>query len=732
MPRRDLTRPPASHRAIPPAPASVRPLLFLALLGACGGGGGGGGSGGAPFGLDAREPLAALALGSGVAAPALLVSEPAFPALALRTVQVASAGDGSGTLYALEQPGRVVAFDDDPGTSAAAVFLDVTDRVSQAGGEEGLLGIAFHPSFAANRTFYLCYTTSGPLRSRVSRFVAPPPGMGPVDPLTETVLLEFDRPAGFHCGGSLAFGPDGRLYVSSGDGTSAASAQDPGSLLGKILRLADDGSVPLDNPFVGVGGAAPEVFALGFRNPWRIAFDETTGELWVADAGADEVEEVDVVVAGGNYGWPVFEGDRSNDNPGGLPPSAFEAPVHVYSSHGGGSIVGGRVYRGSAHPELVGRYVYADWGGSVRALDWNGTSVVSDALVASGVPFPVSFAADEDGELLIACLGDERVHRLAAPAAPPSASMPPALLSQTGLFADLATLAPAAGLIEYDVNAPLWSDGAAKRRWIGVPDAETIGFDATGAWTFPLGTVLVKHFEVTLASQALRRLETRVLVHDASGWQGVTYRWNPGQTDADLLEGSAFESLLVDDGQGGAELRSFYYPSRTDCLACHNAAAGRVLGVRTAQLNRSFDYGPVEDNQLRAWNHVGLFGASIGAAGQHDALADPADPGAGLAPRARAYLEANCAHCHRPGGATGTDLDLRASVDRLAMRAIGVPPTASTLGLPARVEPFARGQSVLWVRMGETNGLRMPALASNAPDALGLALVGDWIDAGAP
>jgi len=702
-------------------------LFLVLLLGACGGGGGGSSR---PFGLETRVPVAGLNLASGVAAPTLLDSAPAFPDLAVRAVQVTHANDGSGRLFAALQEGRIVVFDDASDAGTATTWLDLTDRVTQAGGEEGLLGIAFHPLFATNGWVYTSTITTGARRTRLSRFTAAP-GPGPVDPATEEILLEFPRPGAFHCGGSLAFGPDGNLYLSSGDATDASAAQDLGSLLGKVLRLTEDGAVPGDNPYVGVGGARPEIWAHGFRNPWRLSFDPLTGALWLADAGADEVEEIDVVVAAGNYGWPVYEGDRSNDNPGGLPPSAFEAPVHVYSSHGGGTVIGGRVYRGAAHPGLVGRYVYGDWKGELRALEWNGVSVVSDELLAAPVPFPVSIDEDAQGELLIACFGDERIHRLVAPTTPDVPAAMPVLLSQTGLFADLATLEPTPGMIEYEVNAPLWSDGAAKRRWIALPGTETIDFDPDEAWSFPLGTALVKHFEVRLATQQVRRLETRVLVHDASGWQGYTYRWNAPQTDADLLATAAWEFLQVDDGHGGSAFRSFYYPGRSECLACHNAAAGHVLGVRTAQLHRDHDYDGVVDDQLRAWNHVGLFSADIGAAGQYAALADPAG-GGGLAPRARAYLEANCAHCHRPGGATGTDMDLRAGVARAAMNAIGVAPTASSLGLPARIQAADRNASVLWVRMGQTNGLRMPALASNALDVDGLALVGQWIDAGAP
>jgi hypothetical protein len=235
-------------------------------------------------------------------------------------------------------------------------------------------------------------------------------------------------------------------------------------------------------------------------------------------------------------------------------------------------------------PSLQGRYLYADNGsGNVWALDYDtATGTVLDNELIGNHGGITSFGEDASGDVH-AVTGAGGVYRFrevtgGAPA------QPPPLLSDTGVFADLVTLTPASGFIEYDVNAPFWSDGAQKRRWIAVPDGETVGFSATGAWTFPVGTVIVKHFELALIEgdpNSNRRLETRLLVHRSDGWRGFTYRWNIAGTDADLLAGRDQETITVTLAGGGSRDQLYEYPSRTDCLACHTDAAGFVLGIRT-------------------------------------------------------------------------------------------------------------------------------------------------------
>ena len=308
----------------------------------------------------------------------------------------------------------------------------------------------------------------------------------------------------------------------------------------------------------------------------------------------------------------------------------------------------------------------------------------------------------------------------------------PTLLSQTGLFTNLATLTPASGLIEYDLNIPFWSDGATKRRWIAIPAGTSITFSPTGSWTFPNGTVIVKHFEMELTEgdpNTSRRLETRLLISDSTGtWMGFTYKWNAQETDADLLTSGQSENLTVQTTSGPVTW-PYSYPSRTDCLQCHTAAANRALGLITRNMNRDFDYGAVTDNQLRTLNHISYFSTNIGAATQYQAYPAIDDTNATVATRARAYLAVNCSQCHRLGG-TMPSLDFRFDTADASMDAIGVAPTAGDLGLANAhiITAGAKESSVLWERIRRTDGNRMPPLGTHRVDQDAVDLIGAWID----
>ena len=248
----------------------------------------------------------------------------------------------------------------------------------------------------------------------------------------------------------------------------------------------------------------------------------------------------------------------------------------------------------------------------------------------------------------------------------------PPLLSQTGVFSDTPRRIASPGLIPYDLNVAFWSDGADKSRWIAVPAGQIL-FSPAGEWRFPAGTVFVKNFDLAVDSAkpgVTRRLETRLLVRDSSGGvYGVVYKWRPDGSDADLLRASATENIQVKSVAGEVHEQTWYYPSRQDCLTCHTAGAGGVLGVKTRQLNRPFTYpSGVTDNELRSWNHLGLFAPAFKdeEVQNFTALAAAGDTARSLQDRARSYLDANCAQCHRPGGTVANfdaryDTPLRAS-----------------------------------------------------------------------
>lgn len=705
-------------------------VAFAALLAGCSGSSGPG----SEYGIAARTEVQPLPLPTGLPSPIPVQWTEAFPALLFdRPVFLVAPPDGSNRVVVGEQSGRVWIFANDPFVTTRTVLLDLRGQV-QYGGEEGLLGFAFHPDYATTGWFFVYYTAGSPRRSVLSRFTISSGDPDVADPGSETILLEVEEPFGNHNSGALAFGPDGKLYVACGDGGSANdpfdNAQDLTTLLGNILRLNDDGSAPGDNPFAGgSNGERPEIWAYGLRNPWRMSFDRATGELWACDVGQDEVEEVDIVTRGGNYGWPVYEGERSNRNPGALSPSAFVQPVHTYHHTDGRSITGGYVYRGSAVPALVGAYVFADFTSErVWALVHDGTQTVSVAQIAAA-PSPASFGEDQAGELHL-CSFDGRIRKLLPDASGTPVTAVPTTLSATGLFTDTAGLVPAPGVLEYDVNAPLWSDEARKRRWLALPGSSRIGFHATEAWTFAIGTALVKHFEIDTAPGVTLRLETRVLLRQDAGWVGYTYRWNGAGTDADLVDDAGDQvTFSVDDGLGGGRTQTWRFPSRAECLQCHTSAAGHVLGVRTRQLNRDFEFPLRVDNQLRTWNHLQLFTADIGQHGQYEAYADPLDPSATLDDRARAWLAVNCANCHVPSGPTSVDLDLRAAVPVNAMQLFGVAATSAVPGGSGlRALAGAHAQSDLWLRIGRRDAYGMPPLGSNLVHGDGVQLLADWID----
>jgi uncharacterized repeat protein (TIGR03806 family) len=310
----------------------------------------------------------------------------------------------------------------------------------------------------------------------------------------------------------------------------------------------------------------------------------------------------------------------------------------------------------------------------------------------------------------------------------------PRLLSQTGAFADTARLIPGASLIPYDLIVRFWSDGARKARFVAIPRGE-IAFSPTGEWKFPAGTVFVKTFYLpTDASQPQleRRLETRLLVLDGTGGvYGVSYKWRPDGSDADLLSGSLREDIPVRAADGTLRQQTWVYPGPQDCLTCHTARAGGVLGVKTRQLNHDYAYpSGVTDNELRTWNHLGLFSPAIAESqiATFPALAAATDTSRSLEDRARSYLDANCAHCHRPGG-TVANFDARFETP-LAQQALIDGPVLIDQGIdrPRVISPNDIWRSIAFMRMNSVGDIQMPPLGRETIDTAGVQLMQAWIE----
>jgi uncharacterized repeat protein (TIGR03806 family) len=311
----------------------------------------------------------------------------------------------------------------------------------------------------------------------------------------------------------------------------------------------------------------------------------------------------------------------------------------------------------------------------------------------------------------------------------------PTLLSQTGAFKDTRNLVPSDGLIPYELVLAFWSDGADKLRWISLPKDTRIGFSPTGEWAFPDGTVFIKTFELpvdTAHPEVQRRLETRLLVRDSNGGvYGVLYKWRADNSDADLLSSSLTEDVPIKAADGITHNQTWYYPSRQNCLECHNARAGGVLGLKTRQLNHDFRYPGtgITDNELRTWNHLGLFTPSFQESDlpTFAKLAKPDDTTRTVEDRARSYLDANCSQCHRPGG-TVANFDARYDTPPDQQNIVdGRVLIDERIDHSRVIAPNDIWRSIMYMRVNTTGEIRMPPLARETIDEKGVALLRQWI-----
>jgi uncharacterized repeat protein (TIGR03806 family) len=717
-----------SHAQAPISNVSPGPWLSLLLLDDT-------------YGLDVRPTnTTCIAPERATAGTAVKLEKP-YPNLAAfsqPTKLLQAPGDDS-TWYVLEKGGRIRMFADEPNAAEHAIWLDIRSQVN-TNSEGGLLGMAFDPDWPQVKEIYLSYTgdPGGPMISYISRFKIADDTILPVA-WTEEKIIVVDQDFNNHDGGDIAFGPDGYLYVGFGDGGSGGDpndrAQDTTRLLGSFLRVDVRGvdwpapgyTIPPDNPFAenpACGRNAndndcPEIFAWGFRNPWRWSFDRDTGMLWAGDVGQNQWEEVDVVELGGNYGWDCREGAHDYQPANCSPDELLIEPVAEYSHAVGNSITGGFVYRGNSIQELVGRYVYGDFGsGRVWALQSDGQGgFQAEELLDTGYNI-AAFAEDQSGELYIVHFGGTILKLEPVGSTTPDAV--PELLTETGCVDGTDPTLPAQGLIPYDINASFWSDDAEKTRYMALPEGRTISIEADHDWTFPTGSVIVKNFKL-----GGKWIETRLLMRHPDGvWAGYTYEWNDAQTEANRVYGGKTKDI---SGQ------SWIYPSESQCLECHTAAAGVALGPETAQLNKAFTYPAtgISSNQVLTLDHIGMFASHLSTgADQLPKLADPADSGAPLDSRARAYLHTNCSQCHRPGGPTPSDMDLRYHTTLAETNSCDAIPLNGNLGIAdARiVAPGDFSRSVLTERMNRRDIYGMPPLGSNVIDAQGVALINGWID----
>ncbi len=641
--------------------------------------------------------------------------------------------------FVVERQGTIKRFDQNLTVVSA---LDLTSQVDSVDNQElGLLGLVFHPNFPTDPRAFVFYSTTaaGPLQSRLSVFRTSDGGVT-LDKSSEQILLTVNKPYGNHNGGNLLFGPDGYLYLGLGDGGGGydpnGNGQSLKTLLGKMLRIdvgaasATTYSIPASNPYsgnalcnAGTGTAScPEIYSYGMRNPWRWSFDKSTGDLWVGDVGQDTYEEVDRITMGGDYGWVCREGahptptiNQTNCT------GTYIDPVVEYTHNLGVAVTGGYVYRGTQSTALVGSYIFGDYSnGSVWAYTPGQPGTVAlasgDALLVSGLNIS-SFAQGNDGELYALDFAAGGIYKLNFQTVTGGTDVPDNL-ADTGCAGSDPTQ-PSSGMIPYNINAAFWSDGATKSRWFGVPDNQTIAIDSSGDWNFPVGSVLRKDFSING-----QLFETRLLMHHTGGeWAGYTYQWNSNQTAATRVRGG--KRVTLSNGQ------DWLYPSESQCLQCHTTAAGRSLGPTTAQMNKSITYPSTNRtaNELDTLSAIGTLSPPVASA-TSSVLTDPTNTSATLTARARAYLDSNCSQCHRPGGPTPSNMDLRATTSLVNTNACNIAPSAGSVGITNAkiIAPGDAASSVLIKRANSRDVNGMPPLGSLMVDTQGVQLLTDWVN----
>ncbi len=618
--------------------------------------------------------------------------------------------------YVLQQEGIIQRVVGRGADARATVFADLRARTAYPidPPEGGMLGMAFSPDFATTSEVFLSYTAYSEtqlFRRVVTRMKSWDGGLT-LDPSTEDTVLDMERAWVGHNGGHIAFGPDGYLYIGLGDGHFSdpdGNGQNRDLLLGKLLRLdvsVKPYGIPPDNPFLD-GSARPEIFAIGFRNPWTFSFDSANGDLWLGDVGHHNWEEIDKVTKGANFGWASKEGSHCYYLDPCVDP-ALTDPVYEYSHAEGTAVTGGSVYHGKEMPELAGKYVFGDYGlGTLSVLEDDPITkkTVARQLLATKASV-TSITEDQDGELLFTDISSGTIFRIEKNTVTAATSgAAPGLLSATGCVDRADPKRLAAGVIPYDVNVSFWSDGADKERAFAIPDGAHIAVNSDGTWTFPTGSVALKTF-----SFEGRRVETRLFVnHQDIGWSGYTYEWNEAQTDATLLDDRKITNVAGHD---------WLFPSRSECSFCHTSAAGRVLGLQVAQLNRG--------DQLTRLSDLGVFDTPIDPA-KAPRLVPGDETTAPLETRARSWLHANCAHCHQLLGPGQGVADLR--FDVADPHLCNTAPSSGDLGVAGAklLVPGDPSRSLVYLRASTRGPNRMPPLGSSVIDPEGTALLKAWI-----
>lgn len=658
-------------------------------------------------------------------APKPFIAEQAFASIQLQDALEMIAVPGAQRFVAVEKGGKIWSFKDASDASAKDLLIDLKPDHPAL---QYAYGIAFHPRWKENGQVFLCYAYGDkvPDGTKLSRFKLTQQEPPVLDPTSETVLLTWR--SGGHNGASLQFGPDGMLYISTGDAEVPSppdplnTGQDISDLLSSILRIdvdhAENGkayAIPPDNPFLKTPQALPEIWAFGFRNPWKISFD-AQGRLWCGDVGWELWEMIHLVQRGGNHGWSAYEASQPI-KPETQRPEPIIPPVAAHPHTEAASITGGYVYHGTRFPELSGAYIYGDYEtGKIWALWHDGKQVTRREEIADTPHKIVTFGQSEDGEVYwMNWESSTRIYRLAPNPAVGKPSQFPRKLSGTGLFKDTAAQTPATGVLNFEIAEPMWQDGATASRFIALPEGKSIRTTTSGnpakpnyKIEWPAESVLAR--TVTWPG-TLQRIETQILHFDGETWNGYSYRWNDQGTDAELVS--------ADGAEFSVQKQPWRIHGRAECARCHNNWSGFALGFQPDQLVSIGGKKPVDVHELfdgpffdRLQNH----------------LISSRDDKADLESRARSWLHANCAHCHRRHG--GGSVPLMVNFDLpTAETMLFSAPTRGDFGIPnaSLIKNGGPAQSVLLYRLAISGSGHMPAIGAREPDPSGLATLRSWV-----
>ena len=662
----------------------------------------------------------------------------------------------------LDRKGRVVVSNFE--TFDQKAVLDLKSKIFNKG-DAGVLGVAFHPEFNDTssshfRELFIYYTYKFgeelPMYDRLSRFRFSS-DLSRILPESEQVVMQQADRQIEHNGGEVFFGKEGFLYVTMSDegiGSSVENTQKINNrLFSGILRIDVDfdssrshpirripnaiekpegypGTVnnymiPNDNPFLNENGEVLEEFyAIGLRSPHSAFYDSLTGDIWVGDVGGVLKEELTVMRKGSNGQWPYREGSFEHF---GSPPNLIGSetpPIYDYDRDDGAAVMAGLVYRGEKFPALQEKFIFGDWvKGEIWAFDAKAENKIE--VLGTGISGVVDFATTEEGDIYAVTTGGNLFileQKMVTEAFPEE-------LSEIGVFEDMTNLDPIEGVLPYEVNAPFWSDGALKRRWISLPDDSKIGFNETSKWTFPIGTVFIKHFDIQINSDSIKKNETRFFVVDENerGY-GITYKWNEEDTDATLVAAEMFPSdtFLISPNHEEALSQVWDYPTRGQCIRCHNESAGYVLGVNTGQINKSIAIsGTEKKNQIEWWHEMGLIDSLTYMEAWPELIAID-DTSQSLEVRVKSYLESNCSSCHN--GSLGlANFDARFSTPLDEQGIIGAEAVSVNSALGNLIIGDDTTSSEIWVRTSSLSENEMPPVGKNLLDTVFLDVLHQWI-----